>query len=256
MRAALSVFWRSLQYWSDEIALLVQLNAAWLLAMLLIIPGPPATAAMLVVANRMAHGELVSWGVARDAFRRYFWKSWAWAAINLAFVGVLIFNHLYYSANVTGLLLTAARVVWAVMALIWIGLQLYWFPLLLEMPGQPLILALRNAGRLASLNPAFTATLVILVLLFTAISIVFTVMAMLMWTSVLALVANHATLDRLAAYREMRALVGEEAMERASLEGIDRPATSPVIVPRPPRRRPRRTRQRQRHKSSKKATRG
>ncbi|MCS7221160.1 MAG: DUF624 domain-containing protein [Anaerolineae bacterium] len=256
MRAALSVFWRSLQYWGDEIALLVPLNAAWLLAVLLIIPGPPATAALLTVTNRMAHGELVSWRIARDAFRRYFWKSWAWAAINLAFVGLLVFNHLYYSAHTSGTVLVLVRAMWAVMALVWSALQFYWFPLILEMPGHPIILALRNAGRLALLNPGFTVTLLIVVLLFTAISVALTVMMMLMWTSVLALVANHATLDRLAAYREMRALLGEEAMERASLEGIDRPAASPVITPRPPKRRPRRARQRQRHKSSKKATRG
>lgn len=254
MRAALSVFWRSFQYWGDEIALLVPLNAAWLLAVLLIIPGPPATAALLVVANRMAHGELVSWRIARDAFRRYFWKSWAWAAINLAFIGLLVFNHLYYSAHTTGAVLIMARTAWALMMLVWSGLQLYWFPLILEMPGHPIIPALRNAGRLALLNLGFTITLLILVLLFTAVSIALTVMAILMWTSVLALVANHATLDRLAAYREMRTL-GEEVMEKASLEGIDYPATQSVIAPRPPRRRPRRARQRQARKPREKAIR-
>jgi len=251
MRAALSVFWRSLQYWSDEIPLLVQLNAVWLLAVLLVIPGPPTTAAILAVTHRMAHGELVNWRTAKDAFRRYFWKSWQWAAINLAFFGLLLFNHLYYSAHVTGTVLIIVRAVWIMMALVWGALQLYWFPLILEMPGHPIVPALRNAGRLALLNLGFTITLLILVLLFTVISIVFTVMAMLMWVSVLALVVNHATLDRLAAYREMHALLGKEMMGGTLLEGMDHPAVQSVVVPRPPRRRPRRARQRSTHKKKK-----
>jgi uncharacterized membrane protein YesL len=256
MRAALSVFWRSLQYWSDEIALLVQMNAAWLLANLLVIPGPPATVAMLVVANRMAHGELVNWRIARVAFRRYFWKAWAWAAINLAFVGVLVFNYNFYSQTATGVLWDAARVAWVLIVFVWIALQLYWWPLMLEMSGQPLIPALQNAAKLALLNPIFTVVLLILVLLFTALSVAIPVMAVVMLTSVLALIANHATLDRLTAYREMRARLateaeGEEA-GKAVLEGMDRPAR-PVVVPRPPRRRSRRARQ---GKERKKAPRG
>lgn len=244
MRSALSVFWRSLQYWSDEIALLVQMNAAWVLAMLLIIPGPPATAALLVVANRMAHGELVSWRVARDAFRRYFWKAWGWAALNAAFIGLLIYNYLFYRNQASGTLWIVVQVAWAAVALAWAALQLYWWPLLLEMPDHPLIGSLRNAAKLALLNPLFTGMLTLVSLLFVAIGIGLALPATLMLTSVLALVANHATLDRLAAYRELRAQLEEPLPASATLEGIDRPAPASTARVRPPRPRSRSGRRR------------
>ncbi|HEY65778.1 MAG TPA: DUF624 domain-containing protein [Caldilineae bacterium] len=250
MRAALSVFWRSLQYWSDDVLLLIQMNGVWMLAMLLVIPGPPATAALLTVAHRMAHGGLADWQIARRAFQRYFWKSWAWALVNIAFAGLLAFNYTYYAQHTSGLLWTLVRVAWAAFALSWAAVQIYWWPLIMEMPGEPLIPALRNAARLALLNPLFTATLLIIVILFVAAAVALVIPAILMMSGVLALVANHATLDRLAAYREMQAIWDEEEPGRgALLEGLDRPRGRRVVTPRPPKPGSRRAR-RARRKSA------
>jgi uncharacterized membrane protein YesL len=250
MRAALSVFWRSLQYWGDEIVLLMQMNAAWVVANLLIIPGPPATAAMMVVTNRIAHGELVSWRVAREAFRRYFWKAWGWGAINLVVVGMLVYNLSFYQKQVSGVTWTVVQVAWAAVLLIWGTVQFYWFPLLLEMPGNPLIPSLQNAAKMILLNPLFTLVLVVLTLLLVALGVGLVVPATLMLTSILALIANHATLDRLAVYREWRAGLEEPEPAESALAGIDRPARPPAVTARPPRRSPRRARRRSEGKKS------
>ncbi len=252
MRAALRVFWRSLQYWSDEALLLVQMNAAWLLAVLLVIPGPPATAALLEVTNRMAHGERAGWRTARRAFRRYFWKSWGWAIITLAFVGILTFNYTYYSRTTTGVILTLARIAWVIFALTGIAVQFYWWPLVIEMRGHPLIPALRNAARLAMLNSLFTITLLVVVLAFVAASAALVAPALLMLSGLLTLVVNHATLDRLAAYREMLTYLEEEETPEVILEGISPQDDRPVVTPRPPKPRSRRAQRRRARKSARK----
>ncbi len=256
MRAALSVFWRSLQYWSDEAFLLMQMNAAWLLSMVLVIPGPPATAAIFAVTNRIAHGELVSWRIAQDAFRRYFWKAWGWMLVNLAFVALLYYNYMFYAQQTSGVVWTMVRVAWVIFALSWGAVQIYWWPLMLEMPRAPLILALRNAVRLMTLNPFFTAIVLLLSLLITAISLILVPLVIIAWVSLLALIANHATLDRLAAYREMQAHLSEEEAEEMALIGMAKPSTRPIVEPRPPRPRSRRARRRQKRKAARrKATR-
>ena len=246
MRAALSTFWRALQYWGDEMFLLMPMNVAWWVAMLLVIPGPPMTAAILAVTHRMAHGELVSWRVAWEAFRRHFWRAWGWMAINLAFVALLYFNYTFYAQRLSGALWTVAWIGWLVLIAAWAALQLYWWPLMLEMPGASLVLALRNAIRLIVLNPLFTLVALVLSLTLAVVSVVFFPLALFISVGLLASIANHMTLDRLAAYREMRMRLGEEETEGPLLIGLGRPTGEPVVRPRPPRARRARRRQRRR----------
>lgn len=245
MRAAFGVFWKALQYWADEAILLVQLNALWFLAQLLIVPGPPATAALMTITNRMAHGELVYWRDAWRAFRRHFWKAWRWGVLNLIFIGVLAYNYIYYTGNMSGILLQAAAVTWALMIATWVAVQLYWWPLILETPGMPVWLSLRNAVRMASAHLLFTAVLVFLALLLTALSVLTVAPALMMTASILALMANHATLDRLAIYRQLRVRAhadgAEDIDELLALEGIEE-KERPVVVPRAPKPRARRAR--------------
>ena len=75
------------------------LNFAWLLAQVSIVFGPPATAALFVIAGRVADGELVGPADAWCALRENFGRAWIWGVAQLAVYGVLAFNLWYYGAR-------------------------------------------------------------------------------------------------------------------------------------------------------------
>ncbi len=63
VRLALADLWNDL--WMALVC-----NVLWLLGMLLVIPGPPATLALFFYANRLAHGERADLSDFWTGFRR------------------------------------------------------------------------------------------------------------------------------------------------------------------------------------------
>jgi uncharacterized membrane protein YesL len=116
--------------------------AAPLVAAALVLAGP-ATAAIYLVTNRLAHGELVELRWFWIGFRRFLWRGWLLALADIGAGGLLAINiWFYWSAGSTGLRLLA--VVFAYLLVYWFVIQSYLFGLLVEMD-QGIALVLRNA---------------------------------------------------------------------------------------------------------------
>ena len=90
MKAALSIVGGAFKdVWGDIWTMLV-CNLLWLLANLLVIPGPPATLALVHYTNRLAHGEVADFSDFWEAFRGYWGPAWRWGAVNLGVVAFLL----------------------------------------------------------------------------------------------------------------------------------------------------------------------
>ncbi len=205
MQAALAVIWETLRDWWDSMVGLATFNLLWLGLSLTVILCPPATAGLYAVTNSLAHGK----GQRLDDFvaaaRRYAWVSWRWALINLALGALLAVNFAFYGSleGMAAFLIQAALVS---AGGVWLVMQFYVWPFLMEQEQKRLRTALRNALFLALANPLYTLTLLVV----SGLAIVFSLVAILplgfFTMSFLALLGNRAVVERLTHYGKLPAM--------------------------------------------------
>jgi len=205
MANAWQVFRKTLSDLWDELYLLVVVNVLWIALNVLLVTGPPATAGLFVLTHRLARGEAVGLRDFFEGFRRYFWRSWLWATV--AGAGFFILGG---DVVLMGGLSSADYVVviqgfFLIMLFLWAFVLLYAFPLILEQEQPSLRLALRNALVMFASNPGFSITLFALALLVALLSTLFVAPWGIITVAFLALLGNHAILNRLAAWRAREA---------------------------------------------------
>jgi hypothetical protein len=118
--------------------------------------------------------------------------------VNVVIVAVNVTNLAGYSGQ-TGLAVNFLRGVWILALAVWFALQLYLWPLLYEMKEPRLLGAMRNALVMMALNPLFTLTMLLCVLLIAFASTVLFAAWVLISGSALAAIATSAVFDRLEA---------------------------------------------------------
>jgi len=194
-RKALSDLW-------DQLYVLAIANVLWVAFNLLLVTGPPATAGLFVLTHRLAYGEDAGLYDFFEGFRRYFWRSWLWALVaGLGFFilgGDVVLTSFLLSTNYTVLI----QGFFLMLLFLWAFLLLYAFPLILEQEKPSLRLALRNALVMSATNPGFSAMLFGLTLLVALLSTLLFAPWGVITIAFLALLGNHAVLNRLAAWRE------------------------------------------------------
>jgi len=197
LRAALRDTWDDL--WSTAVC-----NLLWLLLSLSFFLGPPATAALFFYANRLAHGESTGVGEFLRAVRRYFGVGWRWGLVNgvmlFLLVGdVILTGRLSQSAGmglVQGLFLAGL--------LVWLLLQLYTLPFLFEQETPSVKLALRNGAAMLGNNILFSVALGVLLGCILLLGTVAFMLSLAAGGVFVALVGNHAVLNRLAAHGNVK----------------------------------------------------
>ncbi|MDH7487246.1 MAG: hypothetical protein QHJ81_13335 [Anaerolineae bacterium] len=204
---AFKTFWQALRDLHDELFLFAGVSVLWWLGILLVVPGPPVTAGLYSLACRTAHEQRVEFGFFWQEIRQRFGKSWQLAAVNLFALVVVLVNFLFYW-NLQNFLRYAV-VVWAYLFLLWLGVQLYLFPLLFEMEEPRLRWLLRNAVLLPLIRPGYTLLLLLLLLAATALGLVLPFLLLIVWPALVALVGARAT----------AAMVEEVAARRAPSSG-------------------------------------
>ena len=201
MSDAWQVFRKTLSDLWDEMYLLVVVNVLWIALNLLLVTGPPATAGLFVLTHRLACGEAVGLRDFFEGFRHYFWRSWLWGIV--AGMGFFILGG---DAVLLGNLSSADYIViiqgfFLMLLFLWAFLLLYAFPLILEQEQPSLRLALRNALVMFASNPSFSITIFGLALLVALLSILLVAPWGIITVVFLALLGNHAVLNRLAFHR-------------------------------------------------------
>lgn len=182
---------------ADDLFTTAVTHLLWLILTLAIITAPPAAVALFYVANRKAHGEVTDVGDFFFAFRRYFWPAWRWGLANALLVFFLVGDLV-----LTGRLSQSptARLVqglYLVLLLVWLLLQLYALPLLFEQAEPSLRQAWRNAAVMLGKNVGFSLALAVALAVVLLLSILFFLVIMAAGGLIVALIANHAVLNRL-----------------------------------------------------------
>jgi hypothetical protein len=220
MGEAFRVIKYSLRDFWDEFVMLVALNILWFVAValpvlallglsginqiwalvvsvLFLIPVAIASGALCFVTNQISRGRAASWGTFATGIRRYWTKSIVVAVVNL-FVLVLLLTNLQFYGLMEGAWTNFAVAIWLVLGLYWLLVQVFWFPMILELENEKVVLALRNALAMVLITPGFSLTLGIVLVVLVVLCVAFTVPVILLMASLFLLIANHATRSRLA----------------------------------------------------------
>ncbi|MEN6570885.1 MAG: hypothetical protein ABFD24_03490 [Anaerolineaceae bacterium] len=208
MKAVLKIVGESFRdLWADLWTMLAS-NLFWLIANVLIIPGPPATLAIVHYGNRLAHGEQADLTDLWQAFRSYWGPAWRWGAINIVVVAFLVANIALTGKMQLGAWEPVIQGLYVALLVLWLALQLFALPFLFEQEKMSVRQALRNSVVLIGKNMGFSLFLwVLLALILTAGTIAFLLSAML-GTVFLASAGNRAVLNRLELIRQAGELNG------------------------------------------------
>jgi uncharacterized membrane protein YesL len=177
---------------------LIMLNLVWFVVSLPIVTAIPATGGLIYATNKLAHGRSADWRTLFEGLRQYFWQSWIIGLANVAVIGVFSTNFLLYSFDASN------RVVWArglviILALFWLALQIYLFPLLIEQERPDLGTALRNALVIIIKRPLFTLGVTLgIAVLAVGTTLVIQPAWIFITASTCALFANQATINSIA----------------------------------------------------------
>jgi hypothetical protein len=221
MKDAFQVFRFSFRDFWDEFVPLVVLSALWTLTLLLptaplfllsnvrlllvlglmvllALPLPIVSGGTCYVTNQVARGKAVGWGVFWNGVKRYWWKSLVVALLNLVAMILLAANFQFYGVLLQGSWTRFALAIWVVVTLYWFLVQVFWFPMILELQEEKILLALRNALLMALITPGFSLTLAVIMAVLTVLCIALVVPGMLVMAALVLLICNHATRSRLA----------------------------------------------------------
>ena len=225
MRDALSITWYGLRSLWSEFWFLAVLNLLWAvdvlllavpiyglrnagmgwvvaLTLLILFPLPLLSAGLCFVANQITRGVAVDWHTFAAGMRRSWAKSLLVALTNAVVLFFIAANVRFYLVVIQGSWAVVGLSGWLVVAFFWLLVQLYWFPVLLEMNDEKLLIALRNALALVMVRPGFSIALALILALLIAVCVVMTVPALFFLTALLMLIANHAARSRIARARK------------------------------------------------------
>ncbi len=163
--------------------------------------GAPATAGLYYVVNQLVRGEPFGPRQFFPAFHRFYWRAVRLAASNLALLVLLILN-IYFYALVLGGFFIVLSVLFAYALLLWVLIQPYLFPMLVELD-TPVRGILRNAVIFALDNVRLTIGLALVYAFIWALTLSPLVLLMLpfLGPALLALIGTKAVLELIEKYR-------------------------------------------------------
>lgn len=204
-----AVIGRALRDYWDEAFNLMLCNLIWFFAQLLVIPGPPATAALFFVTNRVAHGGFARLPDYWEGFKRHFWDGWKWGALNIVVILVLGYAVLFYSVSDfpagLGFVLMSLNV--ALLA-IWLLTQLFAFPFWLEQEDKRFKVALRNSLVIQAQNVRLMLIVVVLVAVMAAATRLLPPLGILVCVALLTMLGNTVVVTKLDELAEREKAAG------------------------------------------------
>ena len=100
----------------DQFLPLILFSLAWWVSILLVVPGPPATATLFAMADPRRHSFVPDWSDAVRTFRGVFVRSWGIALWVIPLVAILLWNLLFFGGTDRRLALFAP--LWSLMILL------------------------------------------------------------------------------------------------------------------------------------------
>lgn len=200
---SLMVIRASLAVWWNDWLVLATLNLAWLVCWLTVVLGPPATFVLYRVGHMIVHGQAL---YSRDLFgflRHYFFKSWLWMLVNIIMI-MGIWVNLQFYANLEAPWAAWLQLFPLLVGALWLALQLYTVPYLLEQDVFSLRQALYNALLTTLASPLYTIILLGFVVLLVYLGTHFIFLFFLGVPCLFAVLGAYAVRERIAAFKVRR----------------------------------------------------
>ncbi len=221
MRDLLTVTWQSVKGLGEDFVLFAALNVGWVilsilplgvlwylggalpflalgLAAILLLPLAAYSGAWCYVANQAVRGKAVGWATFWFGLRTYWAKGILVFLLGVVGLIAVLVNLYFYGQVVQGAWTPLVQAIWLLLGLYWLLVQVFWFPMILELESERVLHGLRSALLMGLVTPGFSLSLGMVIVLAVAVSLLLTVPAVVLLISFLMLLANHATRSRLA----------------------------------------------------------
>jgi len=221
IRRALQSYWEAIKSLYEEMWLLVIVNLIWAfltllflspfillwallsfpilaIALIFLLPTPPTAGmyylAHFIVREKRMPGVFMFW----EGVRAYWRQSLALFLVGIAGTLLLWFNIEFY-ANLDGAPWSALSIAFLYALIIWLAMQVYTLPLLMEQTEKRLTLVYRNAFFITMGNLVFNAVFLVLLAVTIGLSVVLTIPMFILTMGFVALYATHGLLAILQA---------------------------------------------------------
>jgi len=193
-----------------------------------VLTGGPAMAGVHRLTNPIAHEKRIEFSYFWEGFKRYYLKSWQILGLWVGGIVIMVVNiwfyRMWWQQGTQIAIVPVILFLWIMV--LWVGIEPYLFPLLLEQEDKRVLLVFKNAVLLTLVNPGFTVLLMVLLGATLLLSVVFPPLLLLATFSLVALVDNRAIVQLVARLEEQRAryalIEGEETQsDEEESEGED-----------------------------------
>ena len=165
-------------------------NVRWVLLMLPIVTIPPAFAGLYYATSQLVQNEPSTRQTFFDGFKKYFRASYSWFFSNVLVVGLLLLNINLSIRFPQVTWLQFLRGVYWVLLGVWMLLQFYTFPLLIQQEEPRIGLALRNSALLWLKHSVFSLLLSIVIIVLIVVSILLFPLWFVISASLITYLAN------------------------------------------------------------------
>lgn len=193
------VIGRAVRDWWRDWVNMAALNLALLLCWLTIILGPPATFVLYAALHEYVYGRSFELRETPALLRRYALKSWLWLLGNALVAGGVWLNLQVYTPNTPWT--AALRLLSLGAGALWLALQFYALPYVLEQDRPSLRRAYRNALLTVLASPLYTLVIVGFALCLVLVSVRVVALLFLGVPCLIAVLGVHAVAERLGRYR-------------------------------------------------------
>jgi hypothetical protein len=165
-------------------------NVLWVLLILPIITIPPAFAGLYYATLQQVHYKSVTRQIFFEGFRKYLRPSYGWFFSNVLVIGILLLNINLTIQFPQVWWLQLLRGVYLVLLVVWLLLQFYTFPLLIQQEKPRLGLALRNSAILWLKHSILSLLLSVVIIVLVVVSFFLFPLWFVVSASLIAYLAN------------------------------------------------------------------
>jgi hypothetical protein len=215
IQEAMTVFWQSLRDTWEELLPLAVVNIAWFLSWALplfavvslavpiltyvllalgVFLFPISTAGIYYVTHRVARGKTFHFADFIEGVRIYWWRAILWLLANLLVIWLIWVNLWFYSGRLGGVWGFVVGGFWLALLAFWLVMQLYFWPMLIQIEEPRMLLAWRNSALLILVNPFYAFFFVSFTLLIAVLSAIVAIILIFAGMTIIALLGNNAVL--------------------------------------------------------------
>ncbi len=181
--------------WLSGWAAWVPVCFAWVLCWATLILGAPATFALAQGANYAVLGVFPTWRELAGFIRKYFWVSWAWMLVNLAFFG-LVFSPSLIHLNLSVGFSVALKWVTIILVVLWMAIQFFSLPYCIVEEKKNIIICFRDAVQTIFQAPVYALVTAGAGIVAGVLSLILVAPLVMGGAALVAVLGSQAVIDR------------------------------------------------------------